>query len=292
MRQKRFQEFTGSSEGWAGAAVRERQVSEFLRRGQRAYPEVKRRDKRLLEEALDFLLSAEGSSDPEGTLKGLFQIYEEIDPYADYIKPGEREFFPVRRRERTLDRFLGGFRYIYYILLRAQDRLRLANTFGVFWERCKEYLQKCGYHKKYIDSIFGQDTLFFRQSFGYWRSEFKDEEEGFLVMFAYFKACFGIEGNAEYCSVANSREPTYDWRRMKACFENLRHSEVKETAVPAPVYEEWSEKNKRMIRQRIEGFKRERGAEVERSEQVLEEIRKRNEEEGQLPYAAAGGAGG
>ena len=133
-----MQEFTGSSEGFDGPRGSERQVSEFLRRGQRAYPEIKRRDKRLLEEALDFLLSAEGASDPEGTLKSLFQIYEEIDPYADYIKPGEREFFPKLKRERTLERFLEGFKYIYYILLRAQERLYLANAFGIFWERSEE----------------------------------------------------------------------------------------------------------------------------------------------------------
>jgi len=263
-----------------------------LKRGQRAYPEIKRRDKRLLEEALDFLLSAEGANDPEGTLKALYQIYEEIDPYADYIKPGEREFFPARKRERTLERFLEGFKYIYYILLRAQERLYLANTFGVFWERCTEYLQKCGYKNKYIDGVCGQDSLFYRQSFNYWRSEFKDEEEGFLVMFAYFKACFGIVGNDAYCKVANSRETTYDWRRMKACFEKLRNSAVKETVVPAPVYEEWSEKNKRMIRQRIEAYKRERHEEVRKSEQVLENIRIRNEKEDHAQFAGAASAQG
>gem|GEM_PF-1325858 len=292
MRQKRLQEFTGNSEGFGGPRGSERQVSEFLRRGQRAYPEIKRRDKRLLEEALDFLLSAEGTSDPEGTLKALFQIYEEIDPYADYIKPGEREFFPAHKRERTLERFLEGFKYIYYILLRAQERLYLANTFGVFWEHCTEYLQKCGYKKKYIYSIGSKDSLFYRQSFSYWRREFKDEEEGFLVMYAYFKICFGIEGNDEYCSVANSREVTYDWRRMKACFEKLRDADVKETVVPAPEYEEWSEKNKRMIRQRIEAYKRERCAQIRKSEQVLENIRRRNEREDHAQFAAAVGAQG
>jgi hypothetical protein len=286
MRQKRLQEFTGSSAGWGGPGGSGRQVSDFLKRGQRAYPEIKRRDKRLLEEALDFLLSAEGTSDPEGTLKALFAIYEEIDPYADYIKPGEREFFPILRRERTLERFLEGFKYIYYILLRAQERLYLANTFGVFWERCTEYLQKCGYRNKYIYSICGQDSLFYRQSFSYWRSEFKDEEEGFLVMYAYFKVCFGIEGNDEYCSVAQSREVTYDWRRMKACFEKLRDSAVRETVVPEPEYKEWSEKNKRMVRQRIEAYKNKRSEEIRKSELVLENIKRRNEREDHTPFAA------
>ena len=270
-----------------GAVRSEREVSRFLRRGQRAYPEIKRRDRRLLQEALDFLLSAEGTSDPEGTLKALFQIYEEIDPYADYIKPGEREFFPMLKRERTLERFLEGFKYIYYILLRAQERLRLANAFGVFWEGCIEYLRKCGYKNKYIYNIFGQDTLFRRQSFNYWRSEFKDEEEGFLVMFAYFKACFGIEGNDVYCSVANSIEPTYDWRRMKACFEKLRESRVKETVVPKPEYEEWSEKNKRMIRQRIEAYRGARGVGAQKPAGETEHRDSGNKEEKRHSFSAA-----
>lgn len=267
-------------------------MSDFLKRGQRAYPEIKRRDKRLLEEALHFLLSAEGSNDPEGTLKALFAVYEEIDPYADYIKPGEREFFPAQKRGRTLERFLEGFKYIYYILLRAQERLYLASTFGVFWERCTEYLRKCGYKDKYIYSIFGQDGLFYRQSFNYWRSEFKDEEEGFLVMFAYFKACFGIEGNDEYCRVGSSRETTYDWRRMKACSEKLREGAVKETVVPVPEYEEWSEKNKRMIRQRIEAYKRGRSGEARKSGQELENINMRSEKEAHARFAEAAGAQG
>lgn len=258
MRQKKLQDYTGSSEEWGAHRDREWKVSEFLKRGQRAYPEIKRRDRRLLEEAINSLVNAEGARDPEGTLKALYAIYEEIDPFSDYIKPGEREFFPKVRRERTLERFLEGFKYIYYILIRAQERLYLARVFGNFWERCADYLLKCGYSKKYIYSIFGKDALFYRQSFNYWRAEFKDDEEGFAVMFAYFKSCFGIEGNDEYCAVALKREVTYDWRRMKDCFERLRDNTVIETIVPTPVYEEWSEKNKRILRERIEAYKRER----------------------------------
>ena len=292
MRQKKSQDFTGSLEESGGQQNRKRQVSESLKRGQRAYPELRRRDRRLLEDALDFLVKAEGARDPEGTLKALYAIYEEIDPFADYIKPGEREFFPKALRERTLERFLEGFKYIYYILVHAQERLRLASVFGNFWERCTDYLAACGYPEKHIYSIFGKDALFYRQSLNYWRSEFKDDEEGFDVMFAYFKSCFGIVGNDEYCAVALGREVTYDWRRMKACFEKLRDSaDVIETVVPNPVYEEWTDKHKQMLRQRIEAYKKEREEESRKAEGVLEDIRRRNREDGHGGVTATGSGG-
>lgn len=281
-----------SSEDWTEQGVRPVEVSDFLRRGQRAYPEIKRRDKRLLEEALDFLLKAEGAVDPEQTLKSLYAIYKEVDTYADYIKPGEREFFPTRKRSRTLERFLEGFRYIYYILLRAQDRLSLSNSFSIFWGQCRDYLGKCGYSNKRVLSICGNDTLFSRQSFNYWRGEFKDEEEGFLIMFSYFKACFGIEGNDAYCKVSGAVEETYDWKRMKACFEKLKEWKVEETHIPEPEYEEWSEKNKLMLRQTIESIRHSCVEEKEKADKVLETIKRRNEQAEASMYERATGTHG
>lgn len=289
MPQKKSQDFMVNSKESGVQPSSKRRVSESLRRGQRTYPELRRRDRRLLEDALEFLVKAEGARDPEGTLKALYDIYQEIDPFADYIKPGEREFFTKALRERTLERFLEGFKYIYYILMHAQERLHLTRVFGNFWEHCTDYLAACGYSEKYIYNIFGKDALFYRQSLNYWRSEFKDDEEGFSVMFAYFKSCFGIEGNDEYCALSIGREVTYDWRRMKACFEKLRDSEaVIETVVPDPVYEEWSDKHKQMLRQRIDAYKREREKESRKSEGVLEDIRRRNKEDGYEFVSAVG----
>lgn len=216
-------------------------------------------------------------------MKALFALYEEVDPYADYIRPGEREFFPSDRGQRTLERFLEGFRYVYYILKHAQERLYLARVFSNFWERCTDYLAKCGYSEKYISAGFTKESLFYRQSFQYWRQEFGDSEEGFSVMYEYWKACFGIEGNGEYCMMNFSRDITFDWRRMKLCREKLAAEETREVPeYEPPVYEEWSKKNRKLIRSRIEKFKREEAERATGADAILAEIRKRNLKRGLL----------
>lgn len=237
-----------------------------------------------MQEALSFLASAEGGENTEGKLKALFALYEEVDAYADYIRPGEREFFPAERRERTLERFLEGFKYVYYILKRAQERLYLAGVFDNFWDRCAAYLAKCGYSQKHISNICRKDSLFYRQSFNYWRREFKDSEEGLGVMYEYWRACFGIEGNDDYCVVDLKREVTYDWRRMKACRETiLEERAVKTTEFVPPEYEEWSEKNVRLLRllrKRIERCGREEEEKTRGADALLADIRRRNRERG------------
>ena len=238
---------------------------------------MRRRDRRLLGEALEFLRKSEGALDPENALKALFAFYKEIDTYADCIRPGEREFFPKRRRERTLERFLEGFKYIFYILRNAEDRLYLANVFRNFWRDCTVYLNKCGYSQKFITETCGEGSLFYRHSFNFWRREFNDSEEGLLVMYAYFRACFGIEGNDEYCMVDLKREVTYDGRRMRACQEKLHELDTRDSdeLVP-PVYEEWSDRNTKLLREVVARIRGEINDEREGALAVLEDIRKRN----------------
>jgi hypothetical protein len=295
MQVNRSIEFTGSSgesrthraAGGPDARFRDRAGSALKGAGPK--------QKRLLREALSFLESTlrqsspstgpgEGASRAEDTLKALFSLYKEIDPFADYIKPGEREFFPVLRSERTLDRFLEGFRYVYFILKRAEERLRLMSVFDNFWARCREYMAACGYSEKCISDICGTDSIFYRQSFGYWRREFGDSEEGFGPMYEYFRACFGIEGNDDYCASGTRDGMTYDWRRMKACWEKEAAERTRaETGFDKPVWEEWSEKNRKRLRDVIDALGKERAAErpgVDAPDAILAEIRRRNLERG------------
>ncbi|HVY55549.1 MAG TPA: hypothetical protein VHC46_07310 [Thermodesulfobacteriota bacterium] len=243
------------------------------------------KQKRLLREALEFLESTAGSAvTAERTLKNLFAIYEEIDPFSDYIRPGEREFFPVLRAERTLERFLEGFKYVYYILRRAEERLRLGNLFDNFWARCTDYLAKCGYSEKYISDICGPESIFYRQSFAWWRREYGDREEGFRQMYEHFRACFGVEGNDDYCAIGGKDGIAYDWRRMKACCEREKAEQARpETVIARPEWEEWSEKNRKRMRELIESLRRESAeaaAGPPEADPVLAEIRRRNRERG------------
>lgn len=243
------------------------------------------KQKRLLREALEFLESAAGGGvTAERALKSLFALYEGIDPFADYIKPGEREFFPVLRAERTLDRFLEGFKYIYYILRRAEERVRLGNVFDNFWARCTAYLSRCGYSEKYISDICGPESIFYRQSFAWWRREYGDSEEGFQPMYEYFRACFGVEGNDDYCAVGGKDGVSYDWRRMKTCCEREKAEQARpEAVVERPEWEEWSEKNRKRMMDLVESLRSVR-AEVTpgppEADIILAEIRRRNRERG------------
>lgn len=281
MPRNKLREYTTSSEGSRGnrGAGRVKRAEPGKSGGR--LPEIKPRSRRLLQEALEFLAKAERGRNPEGALKALFALYEEVDPYADYIKPGEREFFPLSRNERTLERFLEGFRYVYYILKRAQERIHLSKAFSNFWERCTEYLAKCGYSRSFISGVCAKDSLFYRRSFNYWREEFKDSEEALGVMFEYWKACFGIEGNDDYCAMDFGNEVTYDWRRMKACRERLFEEERREVPeYEPPVYEAWSEESRKLIRDRIERYRREREESMRGAKALLSDIRRRNKERG------------
>ncbi len=234
-----------------------------------------------MQEALKFLESAENTKDPQGALKGLFALYGEIDPYADYVRVGEREFFPADKGQRTLERFLEGFKYIYYILKRAQERLYLTNAFDNFWERCKAYLGRCRYSQKFISRACAKDSMFYRQSSNYWRQEFSDSEEGFSVMFEYFKACFGIEGNDEYCCIDRKRDIAYDWRRMKRSYEKFYKKPVYANPVlEPPDYVPPSPQSLEMLRERIRLYRKERAVDTVGADALLLQIQKRNKERG------------
>lgn len=244
-------------------------------------PRKQARDKRLVDECLQFLKSEENTKNPQGTMKALFALYENIDSKADYINPGERQFFPERKSQRTLQRFLEGFRYIYYILKRVQDRVYLNNAFDNFWEQCKTYLRRCKYSQKFIANICAKDSLFYRQSFNFWRSEFDDSEEGFSIMYEYFKACFGIYGNDEYCCVNRGREVAYDWRRMKSSYEkfNEKPKYSNPTLMP-PDYVPVSQEKLKMLRDHIRSNKINQTRDIPAANALLLEIQRRNKEKG------------
>lgn len=244
-------------------------------------PRGQARNKRLVNECLEFLKSEENTKNPEGTMKALFVLYAEIDNKADYISPGERQFFPPNRSQRTLQRFLEGFRYIYFILKRAQERIYLINAFDNFWEQCMSYLRRCRYSEKFISSVCAKDSLFYRQSFNFWRAEFDDSEEGFSVMYKYFKACFGIYGNDEYCCVARGREVAYDWRRMKSSYQKF-HEKPKysdPSLIPSD-YVPPSQEKLKMLRNRIRRSKVNQERDICSADALLLEIQRRNKEKG------------
>lgn len=240
----------------------------------------------MMREALAFLKSAEPGKNPEAVLKALFSLYGEIDRNAEYIRPGEREFFPADASQRTIERFLEGFKYVYYILKRAEERVRLVNTFSAFWEKCRVYLGKCGYSEKLAESLLAQNGIFYRQSFNYWRTAFGDDEEGLGVMYGHFRACFGIVGNDDYCRVElGGREVSYDWRRMKLCKERMDEENAAsvETPYDPPVWEEWSEDaiaRLRAFREKHRAEEKPEDNSKAAADAFLQEIRARNRERG------------
>ncbi|MFA9408821.1 MAG: hypothetical protein ACERKJ_08290 [Candidatus Dadabacteria bacterium] len=240
-------------------------------------PRKRAKNRRLLEESLEFLKGEENTKNPEGTMKVLFALYEEVDSKADYIKPGEREFFPVDKSQRTLERFLEGFRYIYFILKRAEERLYLSNAFDNFWEQCRAYLRRCEYSEKFISRVCAKDTFFYRQSFNFWRQEFDDSEEGFSVMYEYFKACFGLRGNDEYCCVSQGRDVTYDWRRMKTSYEKFYEKRFYlDPVLEPPDYVPPSKEQLEMLRERIRSNKKDVEDACIAADALLLQIQKRN----------------
>ncbi len=248
-------------------------------------PRKRARNRRLLEESLEFLKNQENTKNPEGAMKTLFALYEEIDSKADYIKPGEREFFPVDRSQRTLERFLEGFKYVYSILKRAQERLFLSNAFDNFWEQCMGYLIRCEYSEKFISNACAKDSLFYRQSFNYWRQEFDDAEEGFSVMYEYFKACFGLRGNDEYCCVSQGREVAYDWRRMKSSYEKFYEKRIySDPVLEPPNYVPLSPEKLEMLRERIRNNKRDLDETAVAADALLLQIQKRNRKKGYFEH--------
>lgn len=104
-------------------------------------------------------------------------------------------------------------------------------------------------------------------------------------MYEYFRTCFGIEGNDDYCASATRDCMTYDWRRMKACWEKEKaEREWAETRFEKPVWEEWSEKSGKRLWDNVDAVRNERADEQPAGEAgvdaILPEIRRWNLERG------------
>ncbi len=172
----------------------------------------------LLDRAIKFLVEIRGIEKKKAykDMKDMLDLYKGIDP--NDLLPGERRFFPANPKERTPERMLEGFEYIYAILRDASERYELETRFDAFWDECSAYLTKCGYENQ---SFMANPGIFYRMSFNYWRREFQDQAEGLIAMYNWFKSCFGYEGNEEYCVIEMNRDRTYDWMKMRACYEDL-----------------------------------------------------------------------
>jgi hypothetical protein len=152
-------------------------------------------------------LTEYGSLEPAGDLLKLYMIYKTIDRFDEYIKPSERSWFPDLR---TDTQFLNGFEAIFHILRGINERKELQNHWAPFWQRCMDYLKKCGYELDFIRTL----EEFERYSFNWWRKEMRDDPTMLDEMFAWFRSCFGIIGNEEYCRFGD----LWDWRKMERCY--------------------------------------------------------------------------
>jgi hypothetical protein len=165
-------------------------------------------------ERLDFLTES-GSKQPVADLLALFELYKRVDRFDEYIKPGERAWFPENSKLRTEGRFLVIFETIYHILTSINERIKLQNYWEPFWTRCIEYLKKVNYEPDFICAL-GE---FERYSFNWWRREMRDDPEALDVMYQWFRCCFGIVGLDDYCRLrVRPDELLWDWRRMAKCY--------------------------------------------------------------------------
>jgi hypothetical protein len=157
----------------------------------------------------------------------------------------------------------------------------LINVFDNFWERCKEYLLRCGYSEKFLSTVCAKDGLFYRQSFSFWRKEYDDSEEAFSIMYKYFKSCFGISGNDEYCRYTNEQGETYNWAKMKNCHEKFNEKQFYSDPKLEPSnYVPPSEEQLNLLRSVIEKRKQEIASNEVATNSLLMEIQKRNKEKG------------
>lgn len=182
-----------------------------------------------------------------------------------------------------MEKFLVLVPTVYEILREARERYKREELFAGFWKRCEEYLWKCGYRDY---GFMCEGDLFHRQSFNFWRREFKDAEEGLGIMFAWFRSCFGIEGNDEYCIVNLHTEVTYDWNKMRACHEGLYalppqySGPIGNVFPPSKGSVDWSPETTLRLREAIERMKYVEPIDEEAAQKALEDIRAKNAERG------------
>lgn len=211
-------------------------------------------------------------------MKGLYAIYRKIDHYDENLAPSQRQFFPLRYEERTMEKFLPVVPVIYEILRDSAERYKRTEQFQAFWFTCRQYLKKIDYEDR---SFMCEEDLFHRQSFNYWRREFRDDPEGLETMMLWFKGCFGIIGNEDYCCVQELPTRTFDWNRMRECYRALSIPPSGVGALPPPSeYPEWSDEHQKLIRDRIERYKKIDSVNEEEANRFLEAIREKNREKG------------
>lgn len=172
--------------------------------------------------ATNYLVETQGieKSKVKDVIKKMLIIFATIDHFDEHLHVSQQQFFPPNKKERTLERMLEVFEYIYLILRGAYERYELKKQFDRFWDDCKSYLGKCGYAD--FDTVFmAKDGLFYSYSFYHWQKEFKNQPEGLATMYDWFRVCFGIIGNEENCRKYDRIGVNYDWHRMKACHETM-----------------------------------------------------------------------
>jgi hypothetical protein len=258
--------------------------------------------------ALDYLSRVQSIDEPEKAVKRLYAIYRKIDHFDESLTPSQRQFFPDRYEERTMEKFLPIVSTIYEILRDASERYIRAEQFQAFWFTCWQYLKKIGYDGRSFmnEAPTGDEGLFHRQSFGYWRREFKDSPAGLETMMLWFKACFGIIGNEDYCCVQEFPVRTFDWNRMLECHAAFSIPPSGISALPPPSdYPEWDDETRQkfqeakarlkerseedtdegqrligLIRERIDLYRQKDNVNEEEAHRFLEAIRERNRERG------------
>lgn len=212
-------------------------------------------------------------------MKALYAIYKKINYDDENLKPSQRHFFPANYEERTMEKFLPLVPTVYEILRDYADSYQRAEFFQAFWFTCNEYLKKIDYDGR---SFMQTEGLFWRQSFAYWRREFQDSPAGLEVMMLWFKSCFGIIGNEDYCCVQQFPVRTFDWNRMRECHEALNVEPIAPyaRAVSGAGKPEWSDEHQKLIRDRIERYRKIDSVNEEEANRFLEAIREKNREKG------------
>ena len=204
-------------------------------------------------------------------IKKMLILYKGIDHFDENLLVSQRQFFPANPKERTPERMLEGFQYIYSILRDASERHELKAQFDSFWDDCKTDLTRYGY--SFSDMGFmANPGVFHRLSFNFWCREFQGQPEGLSAMAGWFQACFGIKGNEQYCIIESIRDVTYDWMKMRTCYIEL-HEEPQANSVPelTPGREsKWSEESVNGLRTKIEEMQMNIAKDKQRKDQVLE----------------------
>ena len=102
-------------------------------------------------------------------------------------------------------------------------------------------------------------------------------------MMLWFKACFGIIGNEDYCCVQEHPFRTFDWNRMRECYQSLHAEPIAPYGgkpYPTKPNPEWSDEHQKLIRDRIERYRKIDSVNEEEANRFLEEIREKNREKG------------